>query len=129
MRAIAVPGIDAHGILTGMKKEDYRIWEPKDKKGRILICSAATRQKGYVCGYALCTAEIGKVTEYPPGPGEEGSIFGWQIKKVRFIEPFPVKSRNRLSFFEVSDVHVHELKGISLQEWFETYYDGLRHWK
>ena len=129
MRAISVAGIDAHEILTGAKKEDYRIWEPNDRKGRILICSAAKKQKGFVCGYALCTAEIGKVTKYPPGPYDDGPMYGWQLKKVRFIEPFPVKSRNRLTFFEVDDDLVAEFKGIDLQEWFETYYDPIRAWK
>ena len=77
MRAIQVQGKDIQDLITGLRKTDYRIWEPQNKKGRILICTASKRYKGYPCGYALCTAEIGKVTRYPGDALDGGDLYGW----------------------------------------------------
>ena len=128
MRAIMVQGKDIYDILTGLRPTDYRIWEPQDRKGRILICTAAKKYKGYPCGYAICTAEIGKVEKYPAEALDGGDLFGWQLKKIRLIEPFPLKVRSRQTFFEVEDKAVRELKGVRLQDWVETYYDPIRSW-
>ena len=82
MRAIQVQGKDIQDLITGLRKTDYRIWEPQNKKGRILICTASKRYKGYPCGYALCTAEIGKVTRYPGDALDGGDLYGWELKRI-----------------------------------------------
>ena len=128
MRAIQVQGKDIQDLITGLRKTDYRIWEPQNKKGRILICTASKRYKGYPCGYALCTAEIGKVTRYPGDALDGGDLYGWELKRIHLIEPFPMKIRARQGFFEVDDELVWECKGVALQDWFQTYYDPIRTW-
>lgn len=129
MQAILVDAVEAYHLITGAKTEVIRIWDPRSARGeRILICSTAKRQKGYACGYALLTAELAKVTPYPSDADPQDAMFGWHLKKIRQIVPFAQRSRNRLSFFEVSDKLITEVKKMSLQEWVEGYYDPLRHW-
>lgn len=128
MRAILIPGNELFEILTGAKKETFRIWAPKEKKGRILLCGNMKKYKGYTCGYGLCTAQIGKVTCYPADAADGGDLYGWQLKQIRFIEPLQMKMRSRQSFFEVDDSLVREVKGLKMKEWFETFYDPLRSW-
>lgn len=131
MKAIMIQGNELFDILTGLRKMDYRIWEPrdrKDRKSRILLCSAAKKYKGYVCGYALATAEIGKVERFPGDALDGGDLFGWELKKIRFIEPFALKMRSRQTFFEADEKKICELKGMKLQDWVQEYYDPIRTW-
>ncbi len=131
MKAIMIQGNDLFDLLTGYRKTIYRIWDPRDmlgKKERIILCSAAKKYKGYACGYALATAEIGKVDYYPAEAVDGGDLFGWELKKIRFIGPVQLKVRSRQTFFELDDVVAQELKGMKLQEWVETFYDPIRSW-
>ena len=131
MKAIMIQGNELYDLLTGVRKMDYHIWEPGrklSKKERVLLCSAAKKYKGYVCGYALATAEIGKTERYPGEALDGGDLFGWEWKKIHFIEPVPLKMRSRQTFFEVEDRKILTIKGIGLQEWVENCYDPLRTW-
>lgn len=131
MRAIMIQGNELFDILTGVRKMDYRIWQPQDKqekKGRIMLCSAAKKYKGYACGYALATAEIGKIEKYPEEALDGGDLFGWEWKKIRLIAPVKLKMRSRQTFFELDDAVAQEMKGMKLQEWVETFYDPIRSW-
>lgn len=131
MKAIMIQGNELYDILTGVRKTDYRIWEPQDmlgKKERIILCSAAKKYKGYVCGYALATAEVGKIEAYPGEAMDGGDLFGWELKRIRFIGPVQVKARYRETFFELDDIVAQELKGMKLQQWVEEFYDPLRSW-
>ena len=116
IKALSIHAPWVYDILTGEKQEEYRTWKPK-QKGRILICSSAKVYRGYVSGYALCTAEIGEIRNY-------GDQYGWELKDVQFVKPFRVKGK--LHLFDVDRSKVEALEGISLDEYMKTYYDPLR---
>lgn len=116
IKALSIHAPWVYDILTGEKQEEYRTWKPK-QKGRILICSSAKVYRGYVSGYALCTAEIGEIRNY-------GDQYGWELKDVQFVKPFRVKGK--LHLFNVDRSKVETLEGISLDEYMKTYYDPLR---
>lgn len=116
MKALSIHAPWIYQILTGEKTEEYRTWKPKEK-GRILLCSSAKKYKGFVSGYALCTAEIGKINDY-------GDEYGWELKDVQFVEPFPVKGK--LHLFDVDDALIKPHKRLSLQGYLKKFYNPLR---
>lgn len=132
MKAIMIQGNELFDMLTGLRKIDYRIWDPGDQLGkreRILLCSAAKKYKGYACGYALATASVGKVEYFPGEALDGGDLFGWELKRIRLIAPVQLKMRTREGFFEIDDiVGAQEMKGMKLQDWVEKFYDPIRSW-
>ena len=122
MKALSIHAPYIHDIITGSKKEEYRTWKPKEF-GRILLCSSAKRYPGYASGYALCTVEVTDIRNYP-GEGPNGRmLYGWVLKNIEYIEPFPVKGK--LHLFDVDDSLIKTIKGINRKHFLREYYTQI----
>ncbi len=122
MKALSIHAPYVYEILTGSKIEEFRAWKPKEL-GRILLCSSSKKYKEYVSGYALGIAEVTGIRNLP-GQGPNGRmLYGWQLKNVEYIEPFPVKGK--LHLFDVDDALI-KIVDIYQGQYLEEYYNPLK---
>lgn len=105
MKALSLHPIYADAIAAGEKKEEYRTWQTP-YRGDLLIC-ASTYNDGpeFVRGHAICVAELYDIE----APKKGTRNFSWRLRKIRLIEPFPVKGK--LHLFDVSDALVKPFPG------------------
>ena len=124
MKALSIHAPYIYEIITGEKKEEYRTWKPKEL-GRILLCSSSKKYHNYVSGYALCTVEITRIKKYPWDRPDGRMLYGWVVRNVEYIKPFPVKGK--LHLFEVDDSLIEPLgTDMTLNEYLKKYYNPLR---
>ncbi len=93
MKALTIKQPFVEDIIFGEKTEEYRSWST-DHRGQILICASAGGHLGkdkkyFVCGHAVCTADITDVKKKKDG-------YAWQLSNVRLIKPIPIKGQQRL---------------------------------
>jgi hypothetical protein len=95
-------------------------------RGDLLLCASKTPalNKGgmdemeedlglpYHFGHALCVAKLTDARQLKPGDEEaafldaiDPSMFGWLLKDIRLVAPFPVKGE--LGFYEVDDALIN----------------------
>lgn len=126
MKALSVRGDYALEILLGNKTEEYRSWTTKHR-GPLLICSTAEKISKTISGYALCVTEITSVKQLPDG------TFAWQLGKIQWIKPFPVKGQQRLytiedkliEYLKLPVVYPIRKKGLAKKELLKQYYQPL----
>ena len=124
MKALSIHAPYVYEIINGYKKEEYRTWKPKEL-GRILICSSSKKYTNYVSGYALCTVDVIGINEYPHQGTNGRMLYGWKLKNVEYVKPFPVKGK--LHLFDVDDKLIKPLgKSVGLKEFIKQYYQPLR---
>ena len=92
MKALSIRQPWASQILDGTKTTEYRSWYTHHR-GPLLICAAARPHAGLPVGVALCVVDV--VACLPLKAGG----YGWLLRDVQPVEPFPVKGR--LGLFEV----------------------------
>ncbi|MCK5615423.1 ASCH domain-containing protein [Candidatus Pacearchaeota archaeon] len=103
MRALSVKQPWANLIASGRKTIETRKWKT-DYRGKLLIVSSQ-KPDIYPAGYALAVVEIFNCRPMLTKDEQEAccnvypNAFSWEFRKIRTIEPFPVKGR--LGIFDV----------------------------
>lgn len=128
VKAISILPEYAAEIYDGFKTTEYRTWQT-DYRGDLLICASSRKLKGCISGYAICIVELYDIQPLTVkekrsfGLSADERMFGWKLRNVRQIVPFPYKGKLHLYDVDASLVKILSPIGTKEadKEWAEYY--------
>lgn len=94
MKALSLYPEYADQIAAGDKAEEYRSWSTPYRGDLVICASLAQCDPSYVRGHAICVVDLYEIAKVSDG-------YAWHLRDLRYIDPVPVKGRQRL--FDVPD--------------------------
>lgn len=108
MKALSLNPEAAMAIFEEQKSIECRTWKT-NHRGKILICSSARKEPGFISGHALCTADLTDIEPFNESHLKGAMMevmpnvpcYAWHLDNVEVVKPFPV--RGKLGMFDVDD--------------------------